>query len=303
MILSVLRRIFGVMSTWPRWLVMSLSISMIAALGVLDYVTGTELNIAVLFIVPIVPATWILGTRWTAPLALLAGGAMFVANYVAGVQYASPLIPLWNIGSRFVVFMVVSQVVAYLHRTAVYAESLAQTDALTGIGNVRFFREAAAREIARAQRYGHPFTVAFIDVDDFKRINDVFGHEAGDRTLRALGQALAANVRKSDLVARIGGDEFVVLLPMMPARHSEPFLGMLRERLRRQLEDAPAPLTCSIGVVTFETPPASVDEALKLADERRHVAKQAGKDTIRHSVVPRPPSRTVAAPALVGSRA
>lgn len=285
--LRVFDRCMHMLSAWPRWLVIGGAIAMIVTLGFLDYATGTELNIAVLFIVPIVAVTWTAGARWTAPLALLSGMTMFAANHAAGIQYTSPLIPLWNFGSRFVVFMIVARVVVQLRRAATIAETLARTDALTGVGNVRSFRESAENEIARAERYHHPFTVVFLDIDDFKRVNDSLGHEAGDRTLRAIGQALVRHVRKTDVVARIGGDEFVVLLPMMPARDAERFLSAFRNRLRRELEGSLGQLTCSMGAVTFETPPGSVDEILKLADERRYDAKQSGKDTIRHRVIRR----------------
>lgn len=268
---------------------MAVSLAMIAAFGALDFATGADLNVAAFYILPIVTVTWVLGPRWTVPVAVVAAGTMLSVNYVADVDYASPLVPVWNAGSRLAVLLIVTWQFAYLRRTAKSAESLARTDALTGIGNVRYLRELAELEIARAQRYQHPFTVLFIDVDDFKGINDSFGHEAGDRTLRAIGQALAQHVRKTDLVARVGGDEFVVLLPMMSAEDAGSFLGMLRKRLVNQLADAPRPMTCSIGAVTFVTPPASVDEMLKAADERRYAAKQSGKDTVRHSVISRAP--------------
>jgi len=295
-IVRVVNRVVSVLQGWPQWLVMAGSLAMMAGLGVLDYVTGTQVNIAVMFIVPIVLVIWIAGTQWTAPLAVIAGATMFLANHAAGAEYATPLVPLWNFGSRFIVFMIVARVVVYLQQSAARAESLARTDALTGIGNVRSFRDAAELEIARAQRHHFPLTVVFIDVDDFKRINDRHGHETGDRTLRAIGQALVRHVRKTDVVARIGGDEFVMLLPLMPADHVETFVGLLSKRVHEHLDHICGPLTCSVGAVTFETPPASVDEMLRLADERMYVAKASGSNTVRHSVVTRSPDYLYAEP-------
>lgn len=290
-----------VLETWPRWLVMALSVTLVLALGVLDHVTGTELNIAVLFLLPIVPVTWLFGMRWAFPIAALSGMTMFTANHLSGLQYGNLLIPLWNFGSRFILVMLVARAIVYLHQTAVKAESLARIDPLTGVGNVRYFREAAELEIARARRYYQTFTMAFIDADDFKRINDSYGHESGDRMLRLIGESLTRSVRSTDLVARVGGDEFVLLLPMMSAEAAEGFLRKLRERLLAELAHPPGPLTCSIGAVTFETPPASVDEMLKLADDRMYLAKQIGRDTIRHGVISGSTSAALAPRAAYGS--
>lgn len=296
---AVLARVLRVLQGWPRWLVTAVSLGLVMVLGVLDYATGTEINLAALYIAPIAMATWALGTRWTAPVAVIASLVLFLADYVAGTRYGSVLVPIWNVGMRFGVFLLVSRIIAYLHQTAIRADFLARTDELTGIGNVRDFRESATREIARAVRYNQPFTIAYIDIDDFKRINDTFGHEAGDRALRVIGHTLATHVRKTDIVARLGGDEFVVLLPVMSVDQAERVLELVRTRLVQQLEQIPGALTCSIGAVTFETPPASVDEMLKLADDRMYAAKDSGKDTIRHVVISDLPGVTFPASAAV----
>ena len=154
--------------------------------------------------------------------------------------------------------------------------SAARTDPLTGLPNLRGWDEALTRELARARRTGRPFSVALLDIDGFKQINDSGGHQAGDRALREAVSAWMGTVRTSDLIARIGGDEFAVALPDCDREGAQD----LGERLRAA---TPEPCTCSVGAAEWRVGEAA-EELLQRADEALYTAKNAGRN------------RTIAAP-------
>jgi diguanylate cyclase (GGDEF)-like protein len=160
-------------------------------------------------------------------------------------------------------------------------EKQAVTDALTGLGNSRRFREALAAELKRSERTGRPFSIVFVDVDDFKDINDRVGHVQADYTLAAIGQVLAAELRGSDLVCRWGGDEFIILLPETQRADA----GTLAERLRSAVAvcERCASATISLGVACYPVDGKDYDTLVANADRALYVSKHHGKNTVTQS--------------------
>ncbi|MDH3209935.1 MAG: CHASE domain-containing protein [Burkholderiaceae bacterium] len=155
---------------------------------------------------------------------------------------------------------------------------LARKDVLTGLSSPRAFREEAAMLIKLAARTGVPSALAFLDLDDFKLVNDTMGHAEGDRVLQCIGEALAKSTRSTDLVGRLGGDEFVVLLPEAEAASAKLFFDRLHEQLLELMRDHGWPVGVSMGVAFFPTAPPSADDALHFADSVMYMAKKAGKN-------------------------
>ena len=158
---------------------------------------------------------------------------------------------------------------------------LATLDPLTGAFNRRMMTDLATRAVADARRHGRPLSLLAIDVDHFKRINDEFGHEAGDLALCALVDLLRRELRASDLISRIGGEEFVVILPDT----SEAAAGALAERIRARVSDSgfavagwPAPLRVSIGVGALAT--GDFDALRRATDRALYTAKRAGRNRV-----------------------
>jgi diguanylate cyclase (GGDEF)-like protein len=160
-------------------------------------------------------------------------------------------------------------------------EKRALTDALTGLGNSRRFREALASELKRSDRTGRPFSIVFADVDDFKDINDRYGHVQADHTLTAIGAALAAELRGSDLVCRWGGDEFIILLPETDRRQA----GTLAERLRGAVSgcESCAGATVSLGVACYPDDGRDYDGLVANADRALYASKRSGKNMVTQS--------------------
>lgn len=160
-------------------------------------------------------------------------------------------------------------------------EKQALMDALTGLGNSRRFREALAAELKRSNRTGRPFSIVFVDVDDFKDINDRIGHVEADYTLTAIGRAISAELRGSDLVCRWGGDEFIILLPETDRREA----GILAERLRAEVADCPkcAGATISLGVACYPSDGRDYDSLVANADRALYASKHRGKNVVTQS--------------------
>ncbi len=149
-------------------------------------------------------------------------------------------------------------------------ERLALTDELTALPNRRAWEQGLQREISRAERTGESLCVALVDLDDFKGYNDVQGHPAGDGLLRETAEAWSACLRPTDLLARIGGDEFALALPAQPLGPARPVV----ERLRTA---APHPMTCSAGLATWR-PGETAHELVSRADKALYEAKRAGRN-------------------------
>jgi diguanylate cyclase (GGDEF)-like protein len=163
-------------------------------------------------------------------------------------------------------------------------ELLARTDALTQIANRRAFFEAAALEIERTRRTGRPITLAYVDIDDFKDVNDQRGHAEGDALLVEVARTIRSETRVIDAVARLGGDEFGLLLPETDATDADALISRLRVTLLAAMARRGWVVGFSIGAATFLAPPASIDDMMARADALMYAAKREEKGSIRHGV-------------------
>jgi diguanylate cyclase (GGDEF)-like protein len=157
-------------------------------------------------------------------------------------------------------------------------EKLSRTDPLTGLPNRRAFLERLSDELARAKRSRQPVCIAYIDIDNFKRINDDKGHVEGDAFLKQVAQAIRETIRASDVASRLGGDEFAVLFTDAKRSAVEPVAHRLLARSRSLGERYPGlDIGASIGMAWFESAPDSAELLLDRADAAMYEAKSAGK--------------------------
>ena len=164
-------------------------------------------------------------------------------------------------------------------------ERLAFLDALTGAHNHRYLDMALRAELKRAKRYAHPLCLAYIDLDSFKPVNDEFGHEIGNRVLADIGRLLLAAVRESDTLGRVGGDEFIIILPETDLSGAHIFSERLRERIEGYCLDITKEarvdyVRCSVGLVAYTGGEQTVEELKRLADEAMYRAKKAGGNRV-----------------------
>jgi two-component system, cell cycle response regulator len=168
-------------------------------------------------------------------------------------------------------FADVAAIALHNARTMAELERLASTDDLTGLANRRRFHEELRRECAAAGRHGTPLSLLLLDLDNFKKINDSHGHEVGDRVLRSVATLLTRRVRASDVAARIGGDEFAVLLPQTDERQAAELARGLARYLESKAE-SPVPLSVTIGAAS--TPRSACGELLSEADHLLYAEKR-----------------------------
>lgn len=178
--------------------------------------------------------------------------------------------------------LIAGQAAALIQRILHFEEMKrhATTDDLTSVFNRRHFLERLQHEIARAARYHVPFGLLFLDIDNFKELNDHFGHQVGDRVLAELGMVLKHWARSSDLVARYGGEEFVVLLPMTEKRGAMVAAERLRARIQQHAFYRRKRLTVSMGVCAFPQDGETVERLLGCVDEALYMAKNTGRNRV-----------------------
>jgi diguanylate cyclase (GGDEF)-like protein len=191
---------------------------------------------------------------------------------------------VWNLGARLTTFLIVAALVVRLRESRATQDKLALSDPLTGLANARAFFDRLSSEIDRALRYGSIFTLAYMDLDHFKEVNDRLGHAEGDEVLRAVGRTMREATRATDLTARLGGDEFGLLLPETPYGKAESALGKLQSEILTAMKEGGWPVTVSMGAVTFEAPVDTADDAARIADGLMYEVKDAGGDGVRHQL-------------------
>jgi diguanylate cyclase (GGDEF)-like protein len=158
-------------------------------------------------------------------------------------------------------------------------------DGLTGLYGRREFEDRLKHDLALARRRKSALTLAYVDLDDFKAVNDTHGHAGGDRVLRAIGRALGDSVREADTAARIGGDEFALILPDTDGHAARQAISKVTRQLHEALEAISWGVTCSIGVVTFLELPTSPENAVAVTDELMYQVKHNGKGAVAFSVL------------------
>jgi predicted signal transduction protein with EAL and GGDEF domain len=192
-------------------------------IGYLDYITGNEIRIFPLYFLPLAWTAKVFGRTGAIFASLLATIIWFIAQFLSGREYSHEYIWLINFITQGTAFLMVTLLMSSL-RTALGRErELSRTDALTGLLNSRALHEIAGAELALCHRHKRPAVMAFIDLDNFKSVNDTFGHSRGDKLLCQVATVLVSSVRSADVVARIGGDEFAVFLPEMIRKKRIPY--------------------------------------------------------------------------------
>lgn len=256
----------------PPTVVVVSALVIAAAIGWADHAAGADLSFSLFYLVPIGIVATFAGRGWGVFLAAVCAVIALLGD-VAAAEGRAGLAPYWNAVSRFGVLIVVVIVFAQLRRAHQRERRLARIDPLTGAANYRSFEEAAQREVHLARRYDTPLSLAFLDLDGFKRVNDRYGHAAGDDVLRAVADTLRVTLRPSDLVARIGGDEFVVLMPHTDPEGARQALDRVVDAIAR--EPRVLGVGFSVGVVQLERLIGSIDDLVGRADELMYESKLA----------------------------
>lgn len=207
----------------------------------------------------------------------------------SSLQFVLMMVPLiWALGHYG---HIVATVVHSTSTRVSKLQSLAATDGLTGLINRRQFNHQLDAEIARAKRHRSPLSLALFDIDDFKKVNDFYGHPTGDRILQELGRLVSGNVRESDVPARYGGEEFALILPETGQIDAYELLERLRALVEHTvfcLPDNPMTVSISVGVAQLDPDEAESYELIEKADAALYQAKKQGKNQVVYGVLTPP---------------
>jgi diguanylate cyclase (GGDEF)-like protein len=254
------------------------SLVLIVVIGTIDFITGFEFSVSFLYIFPVILTTWAKGWRFGIASALFAAIVWSVALYSAGFPAPRSSYPIWNTFMRFCVLATVGYAFSFFKRALETEIEDARYDHLTGIANRRGFLSVLEAEINRSNHSQTPFSVAFLDLDNFKKLNDTVGHGEGDHALRAVGIALQQTCRKMDLPARIGGDEFALLLPETDETIAKEIIDRFRKRFALEIQHNQWALGVSIGIINSRGNNLSAEQILNAADSVMYKAKRGGKN-------------------------
>lgn len=265
--------------------VLFFSILFIFLIDLLDYSFGGILHLSIFLTAPAALVTWNVGLPTGLLLSVLSASYPMVDYLLRPHLFPHPWIVIWDATVVSVYFSIICIVLAALKKELENTFEKSRIDPLTGLLNAGTFFEMAEKERSRSNRYGHPFTLCFLDLDNFKKVNDIHGHLTGDKLLKKVSAILRNGVRSSDIVGRLGGDEFVVLFPETGSSAAERLSSQLHQALNEALKNETPLVTASMGVVTFFDVPAKIDEMVHMADLLMYEAKKSGKNLLRCKTV------------------
>ncbi len=255
-------------------------VGLIGVLGSIDHASGYELSFSIFYLVPVGMASWYGKRKAGLAMALVASMVWLLVDVTSAHQYSYALIPFWNATARFGFFAIVAHLLASQRRHLTREIENARIDALTGLRNTKGFIEETRVLWNIANRHGHSTCLAYLDLDNFKRVNDTLGHAEGDAVLRAVATVLTESIRHTDLLARLGGDEFAVFLPETSRVGSAAVLQKVCDAVIYRAKARGWPITVSIGAVVIHPPYPPFDQALQAADEQMYRSKQMGKNRV-----------------------
>ena len=259
---------------------MIVGIAAIGLLGVVDYLTGNEITFSLFYLAPVVLVTWAVNQKAGLAASILSALTLQAAEITTAQTYSRPIVYVWNTLFRTGFYVIVTYLMAELQKARREEQLAARTDFVSGVANARYFNELLQMEINRIRRYPHPITMVYLDIDNFKMVNDLFGHPIGDEVLRSIASELKSQLRKTDIIARLGGDEFALLLPSTREPEAQVVVSKVQVHLIQAMRQKNWPVTFSMGAVTCVAPPSSAEQLISMADELMYKVKNSTKNGI-----------------------
>lgn len=259
------------------------ALGFVLILGVIDYLTGFELSFSFFYIIPVSMIAWALGRKAGLAFSVLSATIWLSSNLLSGQEFSNIFIGTWNTLIRFGFYAVITILLVELRYALEEERLLANTDPLTGALNRRSFNEIAEKKMIFSEVNRRPYTMVYIDADNFKTVNDSLGHAVGDLVLKSVVDTIQAQIRSSDFLARLGGDEFAILLTDIDQEQAEPIVQRIQVSLDEKMKKNEWGITFSIGVLTVLSMPESADKLVSLADALMYEVKSTGKNAIQYS--------------------
>ncbi|MFI5305315.1 MAG: GGDEF domain-containing protein [Nitrospiria bacterium] len=261
---------------------------MVLLIGLVDYLTGPRIYVLAFYIIPIFQITWFAGKWAGLSISIFSLIMLGIIRYLLDAFPPNPLSVYRQTYIELNIFIIIAYVLSIqiILRNALRREiELSRTDSLTGLVNIRAFTGILDNEIRRASRYKYPISIVYIDLDNFKEVNDRSGHSVGNSVLQSVARIIKVSVRQTDIVARIGGDEFAILFPETKNEPANHIVFKIHSKLNTTMSEQKWPVTSSIGLVSYSQVPDSPDSILRDADQMMYKAKIEGKNRIKQAVI------------------
>lgn len=272
----------------PKVIILIISIFLVIVIGYADFLTGYEFAWSIFYFIPIYFSAWYGKKSLSILIAILSGISWLIADIYSGHPYSNIIIPYFNGLVRTTTFLLFALLFSKIKEISQKEKELARRDFLTGLLNSRGFYEYLNNEIERFKRYKSPFTIVYMDIDNFKQLNDNIGHLKADEIIREIAREIRKHFRSADIIARLGGDEFCFLLVETDYQKAKLAMDKLKDKLLSFVSDKNLPITFSYGVATFENDLSiknlTPEEVVKIADDLMYESKKNGKNKITHKV-------------------
>lgn len=265
-------------------LVFHVGAALVVAIGILDHFAAPEVVFSLFYLIPVLLVCWCVNRPYALLFAVLTAAVSSLDELVGVLLNGLSYLMYWSGFVRLATFLLVAYLTTGLRAMLREEHERTLRDPLTGLYNTRAFYQRIEEEMERSRRYGHPFTIAYLDIDDFKAYNDSHGHPAGDTLLRTVAGAMCRHARASDMLARLGGDEFAILFVESEVEAATHAMHAIQEAVRDAARRHDAHVTISAGMVTYSDLENSVSELIRQADDAMYKAKKTGKDRVIHLV-------------------
>lgn len=275
--------LFKYLDKIPKTVIPVIGVSLAMLLGVIDHLTGYEISFSIFYLLPVTFVSWFGKRNHAVIVSFLSAATWLLADLTSGHTYSQFAIPVWNSIMRSGFFLIIAFSLSAIKILLEREQTFARTDSLTGIANSKAFNDMAKIEMDRSVRFGRPFTIAYIDIDNFKQVNDTLGHSQGDNLLQSVATTIKENIRTIDMVSRLGGDEFAIFLPETNGENAKTAITKVQKHLLDIVKNNNWPVTFSIGAVTCYKS-CNLDELIKEADNLMYSVKGSGKNRIEFKV-------------------
>jgi diguanylate cyclase (GGDEF)-like protein len=265
-----------------QWI--ALGLVLLLLVFAIDYATGFTLRLTELYLIPLLIFTWAIGRAFGILMSIVACTSWAYVEALNGRYITDRSLLYWDWGIVLFGFVIMVVALTELRKALDDAHFQSRKDTLTGLVNKGGFYQVVSAEIEVCRRYRRTLSIAYIDCDNFKTVNDRFGHHVGDDLLRVISKTMLRKLRSSDLPGRLGGDEFAVMLPETNAEACRMVVEMLQQRLLHEMKDHHWPVTFSIGIATFLRMPASIEDMIGQADMLMYAVKNTSKGAIKQEV-------------------
>ncbi|HEY9673295.1 MAG TPA: GGDEF domain-containing protein [Waterburya sp.] len=278
----VLKKINNYLEYSHKRITFALVIFTLIFITLLDLKIKLDISFSVFYSFPIVISSWFISKEIGFLMVILSACIELLVNSPRTSLGSLSLSVYWNFTVQIFWYLLISYLFYQLRSSLDREQELARIDDKTGVANKRLFLELSRLEVKKANRYRHPLTVVYMDIDDFEKINRELSYGIGDKILQVAAETMRANLRETDIIARIGGDEFIILLPGNGYESAQTVIYRVQKELLIIMQNNDWPVTFSIGAVTFINPPKSVEEMIQCADRLMYLVKNNGKNQLKH---------------------